>query len=156
MRGKKAIKRNIEPDVKFSSINIAKLINYIMKGGKKSTAQSIVYDCFDIISEKTKQDPEAVFEQAIKNVSPQLEVRSKRVGGANYQIPVEVRGDRKYTLACRWILTAARARTGKKMASKLADELLAAAKGEGAAIKKKEDTLRMAEANKAFAHFAWA
>ncbi len=156
MRGKKATKRNIEPDPKFNSINISKLINYVIKNGKKSVAQGIVYESFDIISEKTKQDPESIFEQAIKNVSPQLEVRSRRVGGANYQIPVEVRGDRKYNLACRWILTAARTRRGKKMAFKLAEEIISASKGEGAAIKKKEDTLRMAEANKAFAHFAWA
>ena len=125
-----------------------------MDRGKKTTAQGIVYDCFDIISEKTKQDPLSVYEQAIKNISPQLEVRSRRVGGSNYQIPIEVRGDRKYTLACRWLLGAARARKGKKMAEKLADEILAAIKNEGSAIKKKEDTLRMAESNRAFAHFS--
>ena len=155
MRGKKATKRVIQPDVKFNSIAISKLINYVMKSGKKSVAEKIVYECFDIISQKTKQDPESVFEQAIKNVSPQLEVRSRRVGGANYQIPVEVRGDRKYTLACRWVLAGSRNQKGKKMAAKLADELISASKGEGFAIKKKEDTIRMAEANKAFAHFAW-
>lgn len=154
MRGKSAPKRKIEPDPKFNSLSIAKLINYIMDRGKKTTAQGIVYDCFDIISEKTKQDPLSVYEQAIKNISPQLEVRSRRVGGSNYQIPIEVRGDRKYTLACRWLLGAARARKGKKMAEKLADEILAAIKNEGSAIKKKEDTLRMAESNRAFAHFS--
>ena len=154
MRGKRAPKRKIQPDPKFNSTSIAKLINYIMDRGKKSTAQGIVYDCFDILSEKTKQDPLSVYEQAIKNISPQLEVRSRRVGGANYQIPVEVRGDRKYTLACRWLLAGARARKGKKMAGKLADEILAATKNEGAAMKKKEDTIRMAESNRAFAHFA--
>ncbi len=155
MRGKKVSKREIKPDPKFNSTNIAKLINYVMEGGKKSDAQKIVYDCFDIISEKTKQDPLSIYDQAIKNVSPQMEVRSRRVGGANYQIPVEVRGDRKYTLACRWILGATRARKGKRMAEKLADELILATKGEGSAMKKKEDTIRMAEANRAFAHFAW-
>ncbi|MEK7189341.1 MAG: 30S ribosomal protein S7 [Patescibacteria group bacterium] len=153
MRGKKAPKRVIAPDQKFNSTNIAKLINYVMQRGKKSTAQAIVYQMLDVVSEKAKQDPLAVYEAAIKNVSPQLEVRSKRVGGANYQIPVEVRGDRKYTLACRWILAAAKSRKGKAMHLKLADEILAAAKGEGSAMKKKEDTLRMAEANRAFAHF---
>jgi len=125
-----------------------------MDRGKKTTAQGIVYDCFDILAEKTKQDPLSVYERAIKNISPQLEVRSRRVGGANYQIPIEVRGERKYTLACRWLLAAARARKGKKMSGKLADELLAATNGEGAAMKKKEDMVRMAEANRAFAHFA--
>jgi small subunit ribosomal protein S7 len=153
MRGKRAPKRVIAPDQKFNSVSIAKLINYIMHGGKKSTAQRIVYNMLDIISEKTKQDPLVVFDQAIKNISPQLEVRSRRVGGANYQIPIEVRGERKYALACRWILAAARARKGKPMEGKLADELMAAAKNEGAAMKKKEDTLRMAESNRAFAHF---
>ena len=154
MRGKQAPKRIIAPDAKFNSVSIAKLINYIMKGGKKTTAQGIVYDCFDIIAEKTKQDPLSVYEHAIKNISPQLEIKSRRVGGANYQIPIEVRGERKYTLACRWLLIAARAHKGKRMAVKLADEILSATKNEGAAIKKKEDTVRMAEANRAFAHFA--
>ncbi|PIR56616.1 MAG: 30S ribosomal protein S7 [Parcubacteria group bacterium CG_4_9_14_0_2_um_filter_41_8] len=154
MRGKQAPKRAIAPDPKFNSTSIAKLINYIMDRGKKTTAQGIVYDCFDILAEKTKQDPLSVYERAIKNISPQLEVRSRRVGGANYQIPIEVRGERKYTLACRWLLAAARARKGKKMSGKLADELLAATNGEGAAMKKKEDMVRMAEANRAFAHFA--
>ncbi|MBI2636747.1 MAG: 30S ribosomal protein S7 [Parcubacteria group bacterium] len=153
MRGKKAPRRVIAPDQKFNSTSIAKLINYVMQRGKKSTAQGIVYRMLDIVSQKSKQDPIAVYEQAIKNVSPQLEVRSRRVGGANYQIPVEVRGERKYTLACRWILAAANGRKGKAMHEKLADEILAAAKGEGAAIKKREDTSRMAEANRAFAHF---
>jgi small subunit ribosomal protein S7 len=154
MRGKQAPKRTIEPDPKFNSTSIAKLTNYIMERGKKSVAQNIIYKTLDIVSEKSKQDPLSLFDQAIKNVTPALEVRSRRVGGANYQIPVEVRGDRKYTLACRWLLAAARARKGKPMAAKLADELMAAAKGEGAAIKKKEDVLRMAESNRAFAHFA--
>jgi len=131
-----------------------KLINYVMERGKKSTAQAVIYDCFAIMSEKTKQDPMAIFDKAMKNVTPILEVRSRRVGGANYQVPVEVRGDRKLTLAYRWLLIAARDRKGKPMAEKLADELIAASENQGDAIKKKEDVLRMAEANRAFAHFA--
>ncbi|OJI07601.1 30S ribosomal protein S7 [bacterium CG10_46_32] len=153
MRGKKAPRRVIAPDQKFNSVSIAKLINYVMRRGKKSTATGIVYRMMDQISEKSKQDPLAVYDQAIKNISPQLEVRSRRVGGSNYQIPIEVRGERKYTLACRWILAAAKSRKGKPMHIKLADEILAASKGEGTAIKKKEDTLRMAESNRAFSHF---
>ncbi|MBI4122631.1 MAG: 30S ribosomal protein S7 [Parcubacteria group bacterium] len=154
MRGKKAPRRVIAADPQFSSVTIGKLINYVMKNGKKSTAQAIVYGAFAIISEKTKQDPVAVFEQAMKNVSPQIEVRSKRVGGSNFQVPIEVRGDRKLALTFRWILDAARSRKGKPMATKLADELMSAAKGEGTAMKKREDVHRMAEANRAFAHFA--
>ena len=154
MRGKKAPKRIIAPDPKFNSVAIAKLINYVMERGKKSTAQAVVYDCFEIMSEKTKQDPMAIFDKAMKNVTPILEVRSRRVGGANYQVPIEVRGDRKLTLAYRWLLIAARDRKGKPMAEKLADELIAASKNEGTAIKKREDVHRMAEANRAFAHFA--
>lgn len=154
MRGKQAPKRKIKPDQKFGSITIAKLINYVMRRGKKTVARAVVYDAFDIIFQKSKQDPMQVFERALKNVTPLLEVRSRRVGGANYQIPVEVRGDRKNILAFRWILEAAHTRKGKPAAVKLADELMAAAKGEGAAIKKKEDTHRMAESNRAFAHFA--
>jgi small subunit ribosomal protein S7 len=153
MRGKQAPKRVVAPDPKFNSTSIAKLINYVMREGKKSTAQRVVYSMLDMLSEKTKQDPISVYEHAIKNISPQLEVRSRRVGGANYQIPVEVRGERKYTLACRWLLAAAKARKGKPIHAKLADEIIAATKNEGSAMKKKEDTLRMAESNRAFAHF---
>ncbi len=154
MRGKQAPKRVIHPDIRFNSTSIAKLINYVMHDGKKSTAQQVVYKAMDIISEKTKQDPLDVYEKAIKNISPQVEVRSRRVGGSNYQVPVEVRGERKFNLACRWLLGAARSRKGKAMAFKLADELMAAAEGEGTAMKKKEEVHRMAEANRAFAHFA--
>lgn len=154
MRGKRAPRRKIAPDPKFNSTNIGKFINYVMRRGKKTTAQSVVYGAFDIIAERTKQEPVAIFEKAVKNVSPILEVRSRRVGGANYQVPIEVRGDRKLALTFRWILLAARSRKGKPMAEKLAEELMAAAKGEGAAIKKREDVHRMAEANRAFAHFA--
>ncbi|MBN1778687.1 MAG: 30S ribosomal protein S7 [Candidatus Buchananbacteria bacterium] len=153
MRGKQAPKRTIKPDPKFNSVVIAKFINYVMERGKKSTAQRLIYDCFDIISEKTKKDPLEVFETAMKNVAPDVEVKSRRVGGGNYQVPVAVMGDRKNALAVRWILTACRARKGAGMSQKLADELMAAANKEGAAIKKRDDVYRMAEANRAFAHF---
>ena len=154
MRGKKAPRRVISPDPKFNSATIAKLVNYIMKNGKKSVAEGIVYDAFDIISKKSKQDPVVVFEQALKNITPQVEVRSKRVGGSNFQVPIEVRGDRKMALSFRWLLEAARSKKGKPMAYKFAEELLSASKGEGAAVKKKEEVHRMAESNRAFAHFA--
>lgn len=153
MRGKTP-KRDIKPDPKFNSINIAKLINQIMLNGKKSTAQKVVYDCFEIIKEKTKKDPLVIFDEAIKNVSPDVEVKSRRIGGGNYQIPVPVAGNRRNTLAYRWLLTAARAKKGSSMANRLAEELIAAAEKEGAAMKKKQDTYKMAEANRAFAHFA--
>ncbi len=133
---------------------IAKFINLIMERGKKSVAQSVVYDCFAIISERTKQDPLDVFDRAIKNVAPVLEVKSRRVGGANYQIPIEVRGDRRLALALRWIIGAAKSRTGKPMREKLAEEFIDASERRGDAMKKKEDVQRMAEANRAFAHFA--
>ncbi|MFH1193949.1 MAG: 30S ribosomal protein S7 [bacterium] len=155
MRGtNKTPKRKIKPDIKFSNLTVAKFTNYIMKKGKKSTAQKVVYDCFDIIAEKTKKDPVEVFNEAIKNVGPQLEIRSKRVGGANFQVPFPVKGDRKFALACRWIIGATKDKKGRKMAEKLAEELIAAANNEGTSIKKKEDVQRMAEANRAFAHFA--
>ncbi len=154
MRGKRATKRVIKPDTKYSNVHVAKFINYVMYDGKKSVARKVVYEAFDIIAEKTKKEPIEVFEAAIKNVGPALEVRSRRVGGANYQIPVPVRGDRRVTLAFRWILTAARSKSGRKMAERIADELIAASNNEGDAIKKKEDVQKMAEANRAFAHFA--
>ena len=154
MRHKKAPKRKINPDPKFNNLVIAKLINHVMVGGKKNTAQKVVYNCFDIIKEKTQKEGLDVFETALRNVTPVLEVKSRRVGGANYQIPMPVRGERKNTLAFRWIIDAARSRKGKPMAEKLAQELMDAANSEGTAMKKKEDVHRMAEANKAFAHFA--
>jgi small subunit ribosomal protein S7 len=149
--------RNIAgPDQKYNSVRVEKFINSVMWDGKKSTARKVVYDAFDILQEKTKaESPLEVFETAIRNVGPAMEIRSRRVGGANYQVPREVRPERKQALAFRWILLAARSAKGKPMAEKLADELMAAANNEGSAIKKKDDTLRMAEANKAFAHFAW-
>lgn len=154
MRGKKAPKRRISPDPKHSSEVIAKFINLVMKGGKKGVAQSVVYDALDIIAEKTKGDPVTVFDKAIQNVTPVLEVKSRRIGGANYQVPIEVKGGRKHGLAMRWIIEAARKRKGKPMREKLAMELMDAANMEGEAMKKREDVHRMAEANRAFAHFA--
>jgi small subunit ribosomal protein S7 len=154
MRGKQAPKRKIDGDVKYNDTDIAKLINYIMKDGKKSTAQRVVYDAFDIIKEKTKQDPRHVFNKALKRIMPLLEVRGRRIGGANYQIPYQVRGDRRFILGCRWLIEAAKGRKGAPMHKKLADEILAASDGEGNAIKKRETVQKQAEANKAFAHFA--
>ena len=148
-------KRAPSPDLKHSNAQVAKFVNHIMIEGKKSAARKIVYGAFDIIKEKTKKDPVEVFEKAMENVSPLLEVRSKRVGGATYQVPVQVKEHRKESLATRWIITAARSKKGSPMAEKLAEELLAAYNREGGAFKKKEDTHRMAEANRAFAHFAW-
>ena len=154
MRGKPAVKRTIRPDEKFNREDIAKFINYIMERGKKTIAKGIVYEAMDIISEKTSGDPLEVFTGAIKNVSPSVEIKSKRVGGANYQVPMAVRPERSYALGCRWIIDAANAKKGKRMALKLAEELMAAFNNEGSAIKKKQDTYRMAEANRAFAHFS--
>ncbi len=154
MRGKQAPKRKIKPDTKFNNVNIAKFINYIMERGKKTVAEKIVYGSFEIISQKTKNDPLEIFEKAIKNVTPFVEVKGRRVGGANYQVPMLVKGTRKFQLASRWIIEAAKNRKGVPMKEKLALELIDASNEEGAAIKKKEDVQRMAEANKAFAHFA--
>jgi len=154
MRKKRVYKKYHEADVRYDRIDLGRFINFIMHDGKKSTAERVVYGAFDEIKKVTKEDPAAIFEKALENASPLLEVVSKRVGGANYQVPMEVRPERKFVLACRWIIGAARAKKGKPMAMKLAEELIAASKNEGAAIKKKQDTHRMAEANRAFAHFA--
>ena len=154
MRGKPAPKRAIEGDAKYNDKNIAKFINYVMERGKKSVAEKIVYDSLEIIKEKTKQDPRHIFNKAIKKVSPLVEVRGKRVGGANYQVPFQVRGERRYFLACNWIIKAAHDRKGRAMAEKLATEILEASNGEGTAVKKREAVHKMAEANKAFAHFS--
>jgi len=155
MRGiKKIPQRKIAPDPKFDDVRLGKFINYVMERGKKSVAQQIVYSAFELISDKTKNDPLEIFDQAIKNIAPAVEVRGRRIGGANYQIPVVVSGERKLILAFRWLLNVARSKKGKPMAEKLASELMLAAKGEGDAIKKRDDVHRMAEANKAFAHFA--
>jgi len=154
MRGKQAPKREINPDPKFRRTDIAKFINYVMERGKKSVAQRIVYGAFDIVKEKSKKEPVEIFEEAMKNVGPSVEVKSRRVGGANYQVPIPVRGERRFALGVKWIIGAAAGRKGKPMVQKLAEELLMAAQGEGDAVKKRNDVHRMAEANKAFAHFA--
>ena len=152
---KKYKKQQIFPDGVFNDIMVSKFINKIMKKGKKTIAQKIIYNAFDIIKEKTKKEPLEVFKEAISNASPFLEVKSKRIGGATYQVPREVKGDRRVTLAMRWIITAARTKKGKPMREKLADEIMSAANNTGEAIKKKDNIHRMAEANRAFAHFAW-
>ncbi|MBM4159440.1 MAG: 30S ribosomal protein S7 [Ignavibacteria bacterium] len=155
MRRKRAEKRERFPDIKYNNILVERFINSIMKKGKKQTARKIIYDAFDIIEEKTKNNPLETFNKAINNVQPSIEVRSRRVGGANYQIPTEIRPDRRLALAIKWILTFSRQRNEKSMSLKLANELLSAASGEGNSVKKKEDVHKMAEANKAFAHFKW-
>lgn len=152
-RRREADKREITPDSKYNSLLAAKFINNLMKGGKKSIAEGAFYRALAIIEEKTKESPIKVFNQAMDNVKPVLEVKSRRVGGATYQVPIEVRPDRRAALAIRWIIHFSKIRKGLPMEEKLARELMEAAKGEGAAIKKKEDTHRMAEANKAFAHY---
>jgi small subunit ribosomal protein S7 len=154
MRKKRVYKKYHTADVVHGRVELGRFINYVMKDGKKSTAERLVYSALDKIKIATKEDPMVIFDKAIENVSPLLEVASKRVGGANYQVPREVRPERKFMLALRWIIGSARSKKGKPMADKLADELIAASKGEGAAIKKKQDVHRMAEANRAFAHFA--
>ncbi len=155
MRRATKIRKHAIPDYQYQDPLVGKFINYIMRQGKKSVAQKVVYTSFDIIKEKTKSNPLQLFERAIRNVSPALEVRSKRVGGANYQVPQPVRQERKIQLTFRWIIKAANAKKGKPMSEKLADEFILASNNEGAAIKKKIDTHRMAEANRAFAHFSW-
>ena len=155
MRKRRAAKRDILPDPIYKSKIVAKLINTIMLDGKKGTAQSIVYEAFEKIKNKTGKDPIEVFEEAMKNITPQLEVKSRRVGGANYQVPIEVSPSRGLTLALRWLPKYARDRGGKGMADNLANEIIDASNGTGATVKKREDTHRMAEANKAFAHYRW-
>ncbi len=152
---KKFTKNKVQPDPVYNNIQVEKFVNYVMEKGKKSIARKIVYDCFDIIKEKTKKEPLEIFNLALSNAVPKLEVKSKRVGGATYQVPVEVKRDRGITLACRWILTTARKKKGKPMKEKLAVELIEASNNTGPVIKKKIDTHKMAEANRAFAHFAW-
>lgn len=154
MRGKQAPKKKIEGDLKYNDPDISKFINYLMVSGKKSTAQRVVYDAFEIVKDKSKQDPRHVFNKALKKVSPLVEVRGRRIGGANYQIPYQVRGERRFTLGCRWLIEAAQERKGRSMSEKLAEEILAATNGEGNAVRKRETVHKMAESNKAFAHFA--
>lgn len=146
-------KKFLKPDPKFGNLALSKFINHIMVDGKKSTAQRVVYNALDKVSEQTKNDPLSVFDTALRNVAPVLEVKARRMGGANYQVAIEVRGDRKETLAMRWLRDAARSRAGHSMSEKLAAELMDAAKKEGGAIKKREEVHRMAEANRAFSHF---
>lgn len=148
-------KIEIAPDPVYNNKTISKLINQVMLDGKKGTAESIIYGAFDIVQEKTGKNPLEVFDQAMKNIMPVLEVKARRVGGANYQVPIEVRYDRRQTLAIRWLTNFAKARAGKSMEEKLALEIMDAANNTGATIKKKEDTHKMAEANKAFAHYRW-
>ncbi len=152
-RRKSPPRRITPPDEKFNNVRIAMFINRMMRGGKKSVSQRIMYDALDLIEERASRDPLEVFEQALRNVQPSVEVKATRVGGATYQVPTEVPAHRAMTLAMRWILENARARGGRNMAEKLAGELIDAASGQGASIKKKDDTHRMAEANRAFAHF---
>jgi len=156
MRRKVNNRNIVKPDLKFNSEKVEKFINRVMQCGKKQTAREIVYGAFDVIKEKAKvENPIEVFDTAMKNTGPVMEVRSRRVGGANYQVPREVRPERRQALSMKWIIDAARSKKGQPMHLKLADELIAAAKGEGEAVKKRENVHKMAEANKAFAHFAW-
>ena len=155
MRKRRAVKRDVLPDPIYKSKVVTKLINRIMLDGKKGVAEKILYEAFDIIKEKTGQEPVSVFEKALENIKPQLEVKSKRVGGSNYQVPVEVSETRSQTLGLRWLVNFTRLRGGKSMAENLASEIIDASNGTGNAVKKREDTHRMAEANKAFAHYRW-
>ena len=155
MRKRRAVKRNVLADPMYNSKVVTKLINRIMLDGKKGKAQTILYDAFDIIKEKTGEEPLEVFNKALENIKPLLEVKSRRVGGSNYQVPIEVSADRSQALGLRWLVNYARLRGGKGMAENLANEIIDASNGTGAAVKKREDTHRMAEANKAFAHYRW-
>jgi small subunit ribosomal protein S7 len=154
-RRHRAERREVHPDPKFGNLVVSKFMNSIMHAGKKSVAESIVYGAFDVIEGKTKQNPVTVFQQALDNVMPTIEVRSRRVGGATYQVPVEVRHDRRQALGIRWLISAARDRNEKTMTERLSAELLDASNNRGNAVKKREDTHRMAEANRAFAHYRW-
>ena len=155
MRKRRAVKRDVLPDPLYNSKVVTKLINAIMNDGKRGTASKILYEAFDIIKEQTKADPMETFNKAMENISPSLEVKSRRVGGSNVQVPIEVSETRKQTLALRWLVNYARLRPGKGMANKLAAEIMDAANGVGGAVKKRDDIHKMAEANKAFAHYRW-
>ena len=155
MRKRRATKRDVLADPIYNSKVVTKLVNHIMKDGKKGTAQNIIYDAFDIVKEKTGEDPMVVFNKAMDNIKPGLEVKSRRVGGATYQVPVEVKPERAQALAFRWLAQYARLRGGHSMAENLANEIIDASNGTGASVKKKDDTHKMAEANKAFAHYRW-
>ncbi len=155
MRKRRAEKKYLKPDPKFNDVLVAKFINCVMYDGKKAVARNVIYNAFNIIEERTKKPGIEVFKKALSNAQPMIEVRSRRVGGATYQVPTEVRPERRTALAMRWIKNYSRARNEKSMSAKLAAELISASNGEGSAVKKKEDTHKMAEANKAFAHFKW-
>ena len=155
MRKRRAVKRDVLADPMYNSKVVTKLINRIMLDGKKGKAQTILYEAFDIVREKTGQEPLEVFNKSLENIKPLLEVKSRRVGGSNYQVPIEVSKDRSQALGLRWLVNYARLRGGKGMAENLANEIIDASNGTGAAVKKREDTHRMAEANKAFAHYRW-
>ena len=155
MRKRRAEKRDVLPDAIYNSKVVTKLINAVMLDGKKGTAEKIIYEAFDMIKEKSGKNPVEVFEAAMENIMPLLEVKSRRVGGSNYQVPVEVRDERRLTLGLRWLVQYSKSRSGRGMANKLASEIMDAANGVGGAVKKREDTHKMAEANKAFAHFKW-
>lgn len=155
MRKRRAEKRDVLPDAIYNSKVVTKLINTIMLDGKKGTAEKILYEAFDSIREKTGKDPIEVFQSALENIQPALEVKSRRVGGSNYQVPIEVSAERQQTLALRWLVNYAKSRNGKGMAINLANEIIDAANGTGGAVKKREDMHKMAEANKAFAHYRW-
>ena len=155
MRKRRAVKRDVLPDPIYNSKVVTKLINTMMLDGKKGTAQTILYDAFDMVKEKTGSEPTEVFNKALENIKPALEVKTRRVGGANYPVPIEVRPDRAQALGLRWLVQYARLRGGHSMAENLANEIIDASNGVGAAVKKREETHRMAEANKAFAHYRW-
>ncbi len=155
MRKRRAVKRDVLPDPIYKSKVVTKLVNSIMLDGKKGKAQTIIYNAFDMIKEKTGSEPMEIFNKALENIKPQLEVKTRRVGGANYQVPIEVTAERSQTLALRWLTKYARLRGGKGMAENLANELIDASNGTGGSVKKREDTHKMAEANKAFAHYRW-
>lgn len=154
-RRARVVKRPIPPDAKFQNQLVQRVINKIIQRGKKSVAEHILYESLDIVEQQTRRSPVDTLEQAVRNATPLLEVKPRRVGGATYQVPMEIRGERRTALAIRWMLQAARARAGRSMAEKLAAELMDAARNQGASIKRREDTHRMAEANKAFAHYRW-
>ncbi len=154
-RRKKVVRRPDIPDAKYKSRNVARFIGKLMMSGKRSLAERIIYDAFDLIENRQRRPPLDVFEQAVKNATPTLEVKPRRVGGSTYQVPIDVRRERGNALAMRWLINSSRARTGKSMSEKLASELMDAAAGQGATIKKREETHKMAESNKAFAHYRW-
>ena len=154
-RRKVVARREVIPDPKYNNVTVARFVNQVMRDGKKSTAEKIIYEAFDIVEQRTGEDPVRIFIAALENIQPSVEVKSRRVGGANYQVPVEVRPNRRQALAMRWLRDFSRKRAGRSMKDRLAGEIMDAAQGRGAAVKKREDTHKMAEANRAFAHYRW-